>query len=147
MNHSSLPLLTLKAFIAPSSFRMQFSHCLFAFAAISLFMIMITISFPVLRALLWCYEVRQTRYMVRFIDAIPRVVYIVPSSSSSLSSPVSVVPPKPDLERCSICMEEFVNGEVLSALPRCKHLYHGMCIERWLLTRSRTCPVCRKLVI
>ncbi|RRT38510.1 hypothetical protein B296_00040349 [Ensete ventricosum] len=31
-------------------------------------------------------------------------------------------------------------------LPRCKHLFHGVCIKPWLLARSATCPVCRKLL-
>ncbi|KAK7282516.1 hypothetical protein RIF29_11358 [Crotalaria pallida] len=46
-----------------------------------------------------------------------------------------------EMERCSVCLEEFVGGTEVSSLP-CKHVYHGECITRWL-QRSHTCPLCR----
>ncbi|URD74949.1 Zinc finger, C3HC4 type (RING finger) [Musa troglodytarum] len=83
--------------------------------------------------------------LVAFLTEIPRALYAVPSSSPS--STVSVVISEPDMDSCVICMDEFMSGEELWVLPRCKHLFHGMCIERWLLAPSMTCPVCRKHVI
>ncbi|OMO59459.1 Zinc finger, RING-type [Corchorus capsularis] len=46
-----------------------------------------------------------------------------------------------DSSECSICMEEFCNGEE-SALMPCDHVYHHSCIVRWLET-SHYCPLCR----
>ena len=42
---------------------------------------------------------------------------------------------------CSICMNDYVEGEVLSELP-CGHLFHQACVNRWLPIKE-TCPLCR----
>ncbi|KAJ3078761.1 hypothetical protein HDU99_000390 [Rhizoclosmatium hyalinum] len=42
---------------------------------------------------------------------------------------------------CSVCLEDFVEYEVLRELP-CKHLFHRRCIDPWL-GRSSLCPTCR----
>ncbi|EKX37339.1 hypothetical protein GUITHDRAFT_97280, partial [Guillardia theta CCMP2712] len=43
---------------------------------------------------------------------------------------------------CYICLEEYVEEEVLRKLP-CNHEFHSKCIDRWLLEVHRTCPCCR----
>ncbi|CAD5190340.1 unnamed protein product [Musa acuminata subsp. malaccensis] len=101
-----------------------------------------------LRAMFGCYGKRRQRSLAAtFLGKIPRVVYNVPSSPSPSSPTVSVVDPQPDRESCTICIEEFVSGEELCMLPQCNHLFHGVCIQGWLLSPSLTCPVCRKFVI
>jgi hypothetical protein len=47
--------------------------------------------------------------------------------------------------QCSICMEQFTEGEQLVSL-RCKHLYHESCVRQWLQRRGN-CPNCRTLAI
>ncbi|XP_064391295.1 E3 ubiquitin-protein ligase RNF126-B-like [Halichondria panicea] len=42
---------------------------------------------------------------------------------------------------CSVCKEDFPNGENLLQLP-CTHLYHKDCILPWLKLHD-TCPTCR----
>ena len=42
---------------------------------------------------------------------------------------------------CTICIEEFKNGDCLITLP-CLHLYHKECIENWL-NEELNCPVCK----
>ncbi|KAL5737054.1 hypothetical protein ACOSQ2_031842 [Xanthoceras sorbifolium] len=42
---------------------------------------------------------------------------------------------------CSICLESIGVGEVVAQLP-CSHLYHTICITRWLHKKS-SCPLCR----
>lgn len=44
-------------------------------------------------------------------------------------------------ERCTICIEDFVEREEVRVLP-CSHLYHLKCIDKWLGS-NRTCPVCK----
>ncbi|KAK6922597.1 Zinc finger, RING-type [Dillenia turbinata] len=47
---------------------------------------------------------------------------------------------------CAICLAEFVCGEILRVVPRCKHVYHKECVDAWLMKCPR-CPICRDLVI
>jgi len=48
---------------------------------------------------------------------------------------------------CSICYEEYADGEPLRLL-RCGHYFHIECIDRWLLTatkrRAPACPLCNR---
>ncbi|KAF1921014.1 hypothetical protein BDU57DRAFT_488312 [Ampelomyces quisqualis] len=43
---------------------------------------------------------------------------------------------------CSICTEDFENGQDLRVLP-CDHKFHPECVDPWLLNVSGTCPLCR----
>ncbi|GAB2299423.1 hypothetical protein Dimus_033491 [Dionaea muscipula] len=44
---------------------------------------------------------------------------------------------------CIICLGEFLEGERVRVLPKCKHGFHVMCIDAWLLLHS-SCPTCRQ---
>lgn len=48
------------------------------------------------------------------------------------------------LNRCVICMMDFVYGDPIRFLP-CMHIYHLDCIDDWLM-RSFTCPSCMEPV-
>lgn len=43
---------------------------------------------------------------------------------------------------CAICLSEFVEGERIRVLSRCKHGFHLHCIQQWLSCHS-SCPTCR----
>lgn len=45
-------------------------------------------------------------------------------------------------ESCPICFEDFIDGEVMRILP-CKHKFHAICVDPWLLNSSSQCPLCR----
>lgn len=47
---------------------------------------------------------------------------------------------------CSICLGEFEREELVSRLPGCRHLFHAICITRWLDWDRFTCPLCRSLI-
>uniref|UniRef100_A0A1B0BS79 RING-type domain-containing protein n=1 Tax=Glossina palpalis gambiensis TaxID=67801 RepID=A0A1B0BS79_9MUSC len=43
---------------------------------------------------------------------------------------------------CSICFESFTASHLIYFIA-CGHVFHGQCIERWML-RSINCPECRR---
>ncbi|KAJ7944598.1 RING-H2 finger protein [Quillaja saponaria] len=48
-------------------------------------------------------------------------------------------------DRCAWCLDDFVEGERLSSLPPCRHVFHMHCIHHYL-SRATTCPSCRGVV-
>ncbi|KAI4379739.1 hypothetical protein MLD38_005995 [Melastoma candidum] len=48
--------------------------------------------------------------------------------------------PNDDL-KCSICQEEYVNGDEVGRLP-CEHQYHMACAQQWLRLKN-WCPICK----
>ncbi|XP_015574393.1 E3 ubiquitin-protein ligase MBR2 isoform X1 [Ricinus communis] len=46
-----------------------------------------------------------------------------------------------DLEPCSICQEEYVDGDDLGTLD-CGHVFHTNCIKQWLVLKN-ICPICK----
>lgn len=48
---------------------------------------------------------------------------------------------KLDEKKCIICLEYFVNGEVLTTIP-CFHLFHPKCINEWFKNQN-ICPICK----
>ncbi|ORY19670.1 hypothetical protein BCR34DRAFT_135 [Clohesyomyces aquaticus] len=48
---------------------------------------------------------------------------------------------------CVVCLEEYVDGvSRVMSLP-CGHEFHADCITPWLVTRRRTCPICKGDVV
>ena len=43
---------------------------------------------------------------------------------------------------CPICLLVYEAGETVRKLPRCGHLFHAPCVDKWLVHRA-TCPLCR----
>ncbi|CAG9533639.1 unnamed protein product [Cercopithifilaria johnstoni] len=49
--------------------------------------------------------------------------------------------PENEQERCTVCLNDFETDEEVRAL-RCNHVFHIVCIDRWLVYNKK-CPVCR----
>eukprot|EP00533_Pseudo-nitzschia_delicatissima_P014454 CAMPEP_0197261704 /NCGR_PEP_ID=MMETSP1432-20130617/107_1 /TAXON_ID=44447 /ORGANISM="Pseudo-nitzschia delicatissima, Strain UNC1205" /LENGTH=358 /DNA_ID=CAMNT_0042725985 /DNA_START=51 /DNA_END=1127 /DNA_ORIENTATION=- len=49
--------------------------------------------------------------------------------------------------QCSICIDDFEEGEKIRLLPRCGHAFHTDCILPWLTERQGCCPCCKADVI
>lgn len=43
---------------------------------------------------------------------------------------------------CSICLSEFVEEESVKMIPYCRHVFHPVCVDRWLSSHV-SCPLCR----
>ena len=67
---------------------------------------------------------------------------LVPPSSTSGPPMLGSQPGPHSLDQCTICLDEYVEGDKLRCLP-CKHTFHATCISKWLTERSANCPVCR----
>ncbi|RCV32719.1 hypothetical protein SETIT_7G025900v2 [Setaria italica] len=48
-------------------------------------------------------------------------------------------------EECRVCLSRIRVGEATRRLP-CRHVFHRDCVDRWLLSCKRTCPLCRVYV-
>ncbi|XP_027362650.1 uncharacterized protein LOC113870256 [Abrus precatorius] len=57
----------------------------------------------------------------------------------------SITEGSPQNETCSICLEDYVNGEELGKL-NCRHKFHVSCIKDWLVLNN-TCPICKRTAL
>ncbi|KDP43269.1 hypothetical protein JCGZ_22821 [Jatropha curcas] len=48
-------------------------------------------------------------------------------------------------KECAVCLCKIENGEETKEL-RCSHVFHGVCLDRWLGYRSSSCSLCRDLI-
>jgi len=46
---------------------------------------------------------------------------------------------------CTICLEDYNEGDELRRMPHCRHVFHQECSDLWLRS-SQTCPNCRTSV-
>ncbi|XP_024018326.1 E3 ubiquitin-protein ligase RHA2A [Morus notabilis] len=45
-------------------------------------------------------------------------------------------------EQCAVCLGQVQEGEEIGEL-RCSHVFHLLCLERWVQFKHKTCPLCR----
>ncbi|KAI9019288.1 hypothetical protein CLU79DRAFT_818511 [Phycomyces nitens] len=48
-----------------------------------------------------------------------------------------------EAEDCAICLEDYLPDEVLRILP-CRHHFHAACVDAWLTTQKKFCPICKR---
>ncbi|CAN6205212.1 unnamed protein product [Urochloa humidicola] len=91
----------------------------------------------------------------RALEEIPVVVVVVPAARDPAAAADPGGPERDTggggggaegeeaAEECAVCLAEYEGGEEVRVLPACRHGFHRECVDRWLLMRAPTCPVCR----
>ncbi|RKP05707.1 hypothetical protein THASP1DRAFT_32455 [Thamnocephalis sphaerospora] len=101
--------------------------------------LIITIVTPTLMMIILytIWAVRQRRE--RMADLAPRQLV------ADLPTKVFMVAKRRENEpaECAICLEDYVDDDHLRQLP-CRHEFHIACIDPWLTTRKRFCPICKQ---
>ena len=54
-------------------------------------------------------------------------------------------PSPPEMDQCSICLEDARPGDSFRVLG-CRHAFHQKCIDRWLCSKRNACPICQRPV-
>lgn len=72
------------------------------------------------------------------LPARPGAIAYLPTHAVSAEE-LSSAPP--EHRSCTICMEEFNQGDTQKTLP-CFHRFHAGCIDQWLRQQG-TCPICK----
>ena len=47
-----------------------------------------------------------------------------------------------DWNKCLVCLVEYEEEQEIRTMP-CLHFYHRECIDKWLLKRASSCPICK----
>ncbi|XP_021753863.1 E3 ubiquitin-protein ligase RHA1B-like [Chenopodium quinoa] len=46
-------------------------------------------------------------------------------------------------EQCAVCLYDFRDHEEIRRLTNCGHIFHRVCVDRWMDHDQITCPLCR----
>lgn len=51
-------------------------------------------------------------------------------------------------QTCAICLDNFHKLDQVTTLEcHTKHIFHSVCLDRWINQSRNTCPVCREDII
>jgi hypothetical protein len=48
-----------------------------------------------------------------------------------------------DIPRCSICIADIENNQIIREITKCKHIFHVECADKWFENKIK-CPNCRQ---
>ncbi|CAE5963523.1 unnamed protein product [Arabidopsis arenosa] len=80
------------------------------------------------------------------LQALTKSTYTASASTTTDDLPCSSGDNGDSSTECAICLTEFSDGEEIRILPRCSHVFHVACIDKWLTSRS-SCPSCRRILV
>ncbi|MCL7034915.1 hypothetical protein MKW94_027727 [Papaver nudicaule] len=50
-------------------------------------------------------------------------------------------------DSCAIFLCEYEGQDEIRPLMNCRHIFHGSCLDRWLIHSQRSCPLCRTCLV
>ncbi|KAI3839884.1 hypothetical protein MKX03_025149 [Papaver bracteatum] len=52
-----------------------------------------------------------------------------------------------DQDSCAICLCDYEGQDEIKPLISCHHVFHGSCLDRWIVGDQTTCPLCRNSLV
>ncbi|KAI3770977.1 hypothetical protein L6452_02126 [Arctium lappa] len=101
-------------------------------------------SFGVFQVMRYAIERRRTSEVTTQIleDSVGlKKSVLVQISTRVLGSEVKI-----SVTECTICLEDFEDGQNVRVLPHCGHEFHVRCIDKWFESHS-SCPNCRNCLL
>lgn len=121
---------------------------------------------PLILSLLWTLHVRRLRRRGRTAACWGRVSLVRPPRvapeqaaeqlaqtaiellpSVTWDADVADVEIDDDEALCSLCLQNYERGDLVTLLPGCGHRFHKECVTRWLAEaqrgKQRSCPLCK----
>ncbi|GLJ54742.1 hypothetical protein SUGI_1175880 [Cryptomeria japonica] len=49
---------------------------------------------------------------------------------------------EPDVS-CAVCLSSFAQDDEIRKLCNCRHIFHRVCLDKWVDHHQTTCPLCR----
>lgn len=93
-------------------------------------------------------ELNPLDFMERFINSLGRnqpfedVKKIIKKQTLD-SLELRMVNDNEEDKQCAFCLDEYNEGDIIRILP-CKHDFHSVCCDKWLLEKSHLCPLCKQ---
>ena len=101
-----------------------------------IFVATITSSFMLTRE--FFEELRGNKFHIRNDESLK----IIEKLERKVLKPELLAKLRQNESQCAICMEEYIINDTIMDLP-CNHMYHDLCIMKWLMLK-RICPLCKK---
>lgn len=73
-------------------------------------------------------------------ETVPKVMGATARQIAAIPTVTYKVQPGDEVNSCSICLCDFIDGTVVRKLP-CSHEFHRRCVDKWL-HRNKRCPLC-----
>ncbi len=117
-------------------------------------------SVPLFRTSLNAFSTRDIEFMDSLLNIFTQpsnTINIIGATLTDHLTPVIVYPSPTEIavattvidatgthteQQCTICFENFAEGQRMRQINHCQHTFHKTCIDRWFTTNVR-CPNCR----
>ncbi|XP_022772618.1 NEP1-interacting protein 1-like [Durio zibethinus] len=114
----------------------------------------LTVKLFKISVIVWSSDNMSTSYLLQLINPFDSRFNKVPENERLSKSSTEKIPKIRITEEniwdssrnricCSICLQDFLPGEIVHSLPQCHHMFHMSCIGKWQIGH-KSCPLCRR---